>query len=778
MDQTRPATLNDTQTSNPPPRSSIGLKLPLIVIGLMLFAFFIYAFISIRISQGALVNNLSKDLQAQTANTTALIRTRLTEARTITINLATAVESGRYGERELTRIIQNTVIRNDQIFGATIGYEPNQFKVNTYYWSPYYNRTPENSLTFTQLGDFDYFNQEWYFLPKRTLTPTLSPPYRNRNRGNIWMVTWGVPFFDQNGNFKGVAATDVDFTNIQETFQNLVLGNRGYAFLINSDGTILGIGEGGGDFTPMVDSMFAAANSRVTINWLELTSSMTAEETGFMQATDVNGAPMYIAFAPVGLDTGWSLALAYPREEIQQQTSRLQGSLLAASLLLSILFGVIIYFFTGSITTPLRQLTQAANKISAEDPENIKDQLGNPIQIQTQDELEDLAGAFNKMAINLKSSLEGLEEKVAERTWELENSRIQSERRAAELQSISEISKVITAEQKLDILLPLITRLVSDRFDFYHVGIFLLDESKKFAALQAANSEGGKVMLAQGHKLEVGESGIVGYVANTKTPRIALDVGVDSVFFNNPHLPETRSEMALPLVVRNSILGVMDLQSKKPGAFTETELNTMSILADQIAISIENARFFEQTQNALTELESLYRRNIQEGWLAFSREESSAGYHQSAVGGKRLSTPINSEEIRQAMNRGELLVFHADGKTQEASLVVPIKLRGQVIGVMHIKAPTKDRQWTSSEINLTETISERLSLALENARLIQESQRQVIKEQTISEITGRIGSSINLENVLLNAVEELGHTIPGSEVVIKLKKDNPNGNEG
>jgi GAF domain-containing protein len=130
------------------------------------------------------------------------------------------------------------------------------------------------------------------------------------------------------------------------------------------------------------------------------------------------------------------------------------------------------------------------------------------------------------------------------------------------------------------------------------------------------------------------------------------------------------------------------------------------------------------------------------------------------------------------MYRGEVLEFHPDGKTGEPTLVVPIKLREQIIGVMHIKSPSRDRLWTASEINLTEAVSERLSLALENARLIQESQRQVIKEQAISEITGRIGSSINLDNVLLTAVEELGRTIPGSEVTIKLKNDSQNDGNG
>jgi len=128
------------------------------------------------------------------------------------------------------------------------------------------------------------------------------------------------------------------------------------------------------------------------------------------------------------------------------------------------------------------------------------------------------------------------------------------------------------------------------------------------------------------------------------------------------------------------------------------------------------------------------------------------------------------------MNRGDVLVVNADGIREDPSIVVPIKLRGQVIGVLNIKAPTKDRRWSNDEVNLAEAISERLSLALENARLIQESQRQVIKEQTISEVTGKIGASINLKNVLQTAVEELGRAMPGSEVMIKFQNEESNDN--
>lgn len=419
------------------------------------------------------------------------------------------------------------------------------------------------------------------------------------------------------------------------------------------------------------------------------------------------------------------------------------------------------------LTSPLITLARVAEQITAGD-RNAR------AETSTEDEIGALAASFNRMTEELNQSLSGLEEHVAERTTDLKIARQQSEKRAHELQSVGEIAKIITGEQKLESLFPLITRLVSERFGYYHTGIFLLNETKQFAVLQAANSDGGKFMIARGHRLEVGESGIVGYVAKFGTPRIALDVGLDAVHFDNSDLPNTRSEMALPLKVRDQIMGVLDVQSEKPGAFNENDVNTLSILADQIAIALENARLFTQTQQALSEAQALYRNSAQDAWLTFSREEVAVGYHQSLGGGRKLTTPIDSDEIRQAMNLGNVLIFDTNEGAKEPSIVVPIKLRGQVIGALNVKAPTTDRRWSNDEINLVEAISERLSLALENARLIQDSQRQVIKEQTISEVTGKIGASINLRNVMQTAVEELGRAIPGSEVILKFEQKNGN----
>jgi GAF domain-containing protein/HAMP domain-containing protein len=446
-------------------------------------------------------------------------------------------------------------------------------------------------------------------------------------------------------------------------------------------------------------------------------------------------------------------------QPVQQQTRII--TLIAA--VVTILVSVLGFFASQRLAAPILTLTEITGKIAEGD-------FSTRANISTRDEIGDLASSFNRMASQLQDTLGGLERRVQERTADLDMARLTSERRAQELQSISEISRAISTEQKNEILLPLITRLASQRFDFYHVGIFFVDETRRFAYLQAANSDGGQKMLARGHRLEIGK-GLVGTVAKTGQPRIALDVGSDAVFFDNPDLPDTRSEMALPLSIRGRIIGVLDVQSTKPGAFTETDANTLGILADHVAIAIENARLFEQTQQAREEAEALNAQIQQREWNTFAKQETRVGYRQSAIGGKPLSKVVDTVEIREALKNGKIFVMDGADNNSQSVIAVPITLRGQTLGVLNIKAPTHDRKWNRDEINLAQAVSDRLALALDSARLLLESQRRAAKEAKIGEVSAKIGSSINMRNVLETAVEELGRALPGAEVVIQFEQD-------
>src|SRR3990170_691505 len=169
-----------------------------------------------------------------------------------------------------------------------------------------------------------------------------------------------------------------------------------------------------------------------------------------------------------------------------------------------------------------------------------------------------------------------------------------SDRRAIQLQTAAEIARDATMIHDLDTLLNQVVQLITRRFGYYHAGIFLIDETRQFAVLRAASSEGGRRMLQRGHRLPVGRMGIVGYVTDLGQSRVALDVGDDSVHFANPDLPDTRSEIALPLRVGERVTGALDAQSTEPNAFDEDDVLALQAMADQIAIAIENANLMRR----------------------------------------------------------------------------------------------------------------------------------------------------------------------------------------
>jgi signal transduction histidine kinase/ActR/RegA family two-component response regulator len=202
------------------------------------------------------------------------------------------------------------------------------------------------------------------------------------------------------------------------------------------------------------------------------------------------------------------------------------------------------------------------------------------------------------MVEKLQAQQEALEQEIKERTAKME-------RRAAQLQVAAEIARDTSATRGLDELLNHAVSLVRDRFGFYHAGIFLVDERGEYAVLQAAAGEAGDAMLKQGHRLKVDEVGIVGYVTGIGQPRIALDVGADAVHFKNPFLPETRSELALPLKVGGRVIGALDVQSQRAAAFDQDDMAVFQTMADQLAVAIENARLYQAERSRYREAEAL-----------------------------------------------------------------------------------------------------------------------------------------------------------------------------
>jgi GAF domain-containing protein len=377
--------------------------------------------------------------------------------------------------------------------------------------------------------------------------------------------------------------------------------------------------------------------------------------------------------------------------------------------------------------------------------------------------------------LELEASKQNLEQRINERTSELQVTKGQIEKRAEELQLISEVGRVMSVEQDIEKLLPLISRLVSERFGFYHVGIFLLDENGKYAVLKASNSVGGQRMLERGHRLEVGQVGIVGNVAASGQPRIASEVGEDSVFFNNPDLPETQSEIALPLLVRKRIIGVVDAQSKEPNAFPQERANTLGILADQIAIAIENSRLFSETQEALTEAQAFSQQFSTQAWERVTREKQ-IGYLHTINGDLKVNEPIHWEEAQQAIKNGEMVILPPDIELNRIpALAIPLRVREQTIGVLDVRSTDPGRVWQKEEIDIIQAIADRVGLALENARLFEETTTRANRERTVSEITTHIRSINDPDIMLETALNELKRALGANDIQIRPYSPPPSG---
>ncbi len=462
---------------------------------------------------------------------------------------------------------------------------------------------------------------------------------------------------------------------------------------------------------------------------------------GLNETTSILGhADAYLAnekFFVVIAELPWAVGLS---STIQSAVSTLTIILLTLGII-----SLLSLRITRSFTSPIEELAQAANSIQQGD-------LNTRVTINSSDEIGLLGESFNSMALQLQRTLSGLEAHVADRTHELEESLAENRQRSAQLEAIAVAARTIATLDNVDELLPNIAQLVSERFGFYHVGIFLLDAENKYAILRAANSAGGQAMIARAHKLRIGKEGVVGYAVSEKQAHIALDVGEDAIFFDNPELPNTHSEMALPLLLGDKVIGALDIQSEKSSAFTKDDTEVLSTLADQIAVAIENARLFEQSRETLQELEKTFQQYVRTEWKRFIDASTVKGYIAQPASLKTISTSFQKDDKK--------------GKS-DTTYQVPVKLRDVVIGHVNIDLDKPVAEYSEDELEIIHAAVERFTLALENARLLETTSRRARRERLVSEVTSKIRSTNDPDKMVKTAMEELKNILGANKVELK-----------
>jgi len=635
---------------------------------------------------------------------------------------------------------------------------------------------PNISLASQVPPDFDATKRPHYSITAPSYNPQRLPrwtlPYLDATGGGL-VVTVAAPVYEGD-QFRGIVAADMQLVGITEQIASIKPGQTGYAFMIDGAGHILSMPRAGLDmFGIQPENINSEEFFKQTVRGAgtdelqSVTTRMLSGGNGLV-VVDANGVDTYIAFSSIKAN-GYSIALVVPVSELRgaivsahnETDLQLQSAARSAALILIILLLVAVAVSLGLgqiIAAPIQRLTQVASQIAAGD-------LTVQATIAAKDEIGTLAYSFNTMTARLRETLDGLEHMVEERTAELLHANERNERRAKQFESIAHVARTISSTRDLDILLTQITTVISREFGFYHVGIFLLDRMKEYAVLSAANSEGGQAMLERDHRLKVGETGIVGYVTGSGKPRVALNTEADAIFFNNPDLPNTRSEIALPLRVGEEMIGALDVQSTESNVFSQEDINILSTLADQVSIAIQNAQQFEETRKALNEAETLAKQFAQTGWQQFTKNKNLVGIRHTGTRSMLLYGKNGKEKQEMPRDRDQARTNH-----RGASLSLPISLRGERIGLVDVRSPD-NRPWDQDELDIATAIIERAAIAMENARLLQESQRLASKEAKIGEVTAKISASINMRSVLQTAVEELGRALPGSEVVIQFQTE-------
>lgn len=618
--------------------------------------------------------------------------------------------------------------------------------------------------------DFDVTKREWFVNASPEKNPSRqavwSTPYSDAARHGL-VVTASAPVYDISGKFRGVLAMDIQLGRITAAVANIRAAQTGYAFLVDRAKRLIAMPEAGyadlgttADALPLGDVVDPAkAGSGLPASFGDLLTKLSSGQTG-METISIGGTDRVVAFRPMP-DVGYGMAIMVPAGELMASATAAEAQMTASSTnttqLSLVLVAVIVFFAVlanvllgNSLTGPLMTLTQTAQEI-------INGNLNAHSKIKSRDEIGVLSQTLDVMTGNIREMVQSLEQRVRDRTAQLEVASLDASRRADEFEAITRVTKAIGSIRDMGELMPLVASVISEFFGYYHVGIFLNDEASGLANLIAANSDGGHRMLARHHSLRIGEQGIVGYVAARGESRVARNVGEDIVFFNNPDLPRTKSEAALPLRTADRILGVLDMQSTKEDAFTPDDLRILATLADQVVLSIENARLFETTRRSLMETDTLYRQYLQDAWRRVQPDEQVGGYHYSPRGSaplKQGSGPAIADDAGTPA-RG----------TESEPFTVPIKLRGQAIGDLVVQRPATG-EWTQDQIDLVQAVADRVALSVENARLFDVTSRRAERERLVTEIAAKIRSTNDPQAMMDTALRELRQALGSAQVDI------------
>jgi GAF domain-containing protein/HAMP domain-containing protein len=612
------------------------------------------------------------------------------------------------------------------------------------------------------------------FFERGLLSPTIQPPTYDAILGHYSVIA-ARPIQTEQGEVLGLLAGRSPLANLNDLMaMRQGLGETGETYLVGKDGILLT------DLLPMVNmpSSERPTTYQIGIGYIRTEGSVNA--TSFQH----NGSGAYLNYQdlPVFGVYHWipelSVAMLVELRQSEAQSTvltatRLISGVVVATLVFSVLAALLI---SANLSRPVANLTTIAGQIAAGN-------LDLRVTSTRRDEIGLLSQAFNAMTARLHSVIDSLEDRVAERTAQIE-------KRSDQLQAATEVSRSVTTILDTNTLIQSVVDLIQQRFDLYYVGLFLVDENREWAVLRAGTGQAGQAMLERGHRLHVGGGSMIGWSIANAQSRIALEAGEDPVRLATADLPDTRSEAAIPLRSRGQVLGAISVQSAQPNAFDRETITVFQNMADQIAIALDNARLFAQAQQTLETVHQAYGDLSHQAWME-RLQTRSLTYRRDIEGTRRLghvvgSRPVQSTPAAQIPSTGQEASLGQETSSPPQTperVVIPIRSRGQTIGYIDARRPSSSLQkqpstkspvdaaspkWRPEELNLLETLVDQLGVTLDSARLFEETQQSAERERLIGEITSQMRATLDIDTVMQTAVREMRRALDLQEVEIRL----------
>lgn len=441
-------------------------------------------------------------------------------------------------------------------------------------------------------------------------------------------------------------------------------------------------------------------------------------------------------------------------DQNQQNSASMRFSLLLVSVSLGLISVILAVVLARILTVPVDVLAENAKRAL----NSILGILGNKRPPERKDALQLANFVLDIVETRLAGYISHLEKQLGAHAEEIK-------RRSEMLSEIVKVFERLKEIQNLEVLVQEAVQQIASRFTLYHAGVYLLDSSGEQAVLQAVDrGVGSQRMLQSGYRVRVGKEGIVGSAAALGQIVYVPDVQMDSRYLPNIHLPAARAEMAIPLIAKGRVAGVLDAQSTISDGFDQETRDLLILAAGYLSLLIENLRLVGQLKDAQEAERRAYTEITRSGWRNFLRTRRRVGYRANDQGVFPADDGL-APWIKEALERNEVVIAK---DPDHVDLAIPIKVRDETLGVIDFRKTGQRADWTEEERFLVQTLTEHLGQALESARLYQNAQLRAERERILSEITGKVRASTNIQTILQTAVKELAEVLRVPKGVIEL----------